>query len=68
VAVKLLQGVCGSAIQLSDRRDRSSLLVMSFVHPGLIQQVAGHAIWRETRRIGSGYAHPATSVGRNLAR
>jgi hypothetical protein len=36
----LLQGVCSAIqIQLSDRRDRVLLLVLSFVQPSLIRQV-----------------------------
>lgn len=34
-----LQGVCGSAVQLSDRRDRVLLLVLSVLRRALIQQM-----------------------------
>ena len=38
--VNFLQGVCGSAIQLSDRRDRWCVLVLSFVDQEFRTQVA----------------------------
>ena len=56
----ILQGICGSAIALSDRRDRSFLSVLSLVRPGLIRQgVANPPSWGTTLDLWP--AHPNAS-------